>query len=280
MRRSILTSIGLAALSLLLAACGSTSGSSTTTTGAKPGETTTTAGPGTTTASMPSTTSGPATATMVSVQLARVICPTTYGVQATGTPILPSTVARSIPSSLVGRIAVYTDAQGHMQILAPTGWACSAVIAADGSSDVAAYPEGQPDPTASGATRDTGEQVVGDQASACASCNYAQTTPVFPAAAHQCAIDYAGDPSLCPGPHTGESIDPIGDGIAGFLDPPGVRGSGAGSGGEYPANGVVTYHPPTSGSEPSYIETCTLPDSQHSLCTATLDDFVLAYGSR
>jgi hypothetical protein len=271
-RRSIFTSTGLGVLALLLAACGGTADSGSTTTTGTSRVTTTTAVPRTSTTST--------TASTVSARLAEVVCPTTYGVPTTGTPGLPSTVAESIPSDLVGRIAVYTDAQGQMQILAPTGWACSAVLAADGSSDVAAYPVGQPDPTTSGTTRDTGEQVVGSQASVCASCNYAQTTPVFPAAAHRCAVDYAGDASLCPGPYAGESVDPVGSGIVGFLDPPGVRGSGAGSGGEFPANGVVTYHPSASGSEPSYIETCTLPDSQHPLCTAALDEFVLAYGAR
>jgi serine/threonine protein kinase len=247
--------------------------SSTTTTGVKPGVTTT-AAPGTTT----STTVAPAAAA-VSAQLSQVVCPTTYGFQPTSTPNLQSTVAESIPSSLVSQIAVYTDTQGQMQILAPTGWACSASIGADGSSELAAFPEGQPNPTTYSTTPDTGEQVVGGQTSACASCNYAQTTPLFTAAANQCAIDYAGTPSACPGPYVGESVDPIGNGIVGFLDPPGVKGLGAGSSGVYPANGVVTYHPVTSGSQPSYIETCTLPDSEHALCTAALDNFVLAYGS-
>ena len=247
-----------------------------TTTTVRSGVTTTTPGTGTPTP----TTAAPAAAATVSAQLSQVVCPTTYGNQPTGTPSLPSTVAKSVPSSLVNQIAVYTDAQGQMQIMAPTGWACSASIGADGSSELAAFPEGQPSPMSPGSTPDTGEQVVGSQASACSSCNYAQTTPVFTAAANQCSIDYAGNPSACPGPYAGESIDPIGDGIVGFLDPPGVKGSGAGSGGAYPANGVVTYHPGSDGSQPSYIETCTLPDSQHSLCTAALDDFVLAYGSQ
>lgn len=56
-------------------------------------------------------------------------------------------------------------------------------------------------------------------------------------------------------------------------------GCGSGSGGPYPANGVASYQEST-GSQPSHLETCTLPDSQHSLCTAALDSFVLAYGSR
>ena len=130
-----------------------------------------------------------------------------------------------------------------MQTLAPTGWACSATIAGDGSSDVAAFPEGQPDPTTYGSTPSTGEQVVGSQASACASCNYVQTTPVLARGQRLSAPSTSGRPSACPGPFPGESVDTIGDGIVGFLDPPGVKGSGAGSGGAYPANGVVTYHP-------------------------------------
>jgi hypothetical protein len=246
---------------------------STSTTGAKPGATATTAAPGTTTTS---TTSAPAT---VSAQLSQVVCTTTYGLQPTSTPNLPSTVAESIPSNLVSEIAVYTDAQGQMQILAPTGWACSATLGVDGSSELAAFPEGQTNPTTYSTTPDTGEQVVGSQTGACVGCTYSQATPLFTAAASQCSSGNTGDPSMCPGPYAGESIDPIGDGIVGFLDPPGVKGSGAGSGGAYPANGVSTYHPETSGSQTSYIETCTLPDSQHSLCTAALDNFVLAYGS-
>ena len=83
-------------------------------------------------------------ASTVSAQLSQVVCPTTYGFQPNSTPSLPSTVAKSIPSSLVSQIAVYTDAQGQMQILAPTGWACSASVGADGTSELAAYPEGQP----------------------------------------------------------------------------------------------------------------------------------------
>ncbi len=277
MRRSIFIAMGVGGLSLVLAACGGASSSSTTTTRVRSGVTTTTEPLSTTTAS---TTSAPAAVPTVSARLAQVVCPTTYGIQPTGTPSLPSTVAESIPSSLVDQIAVYTDAQGQMQILAPTGWACAATIGADGSSDLAAYPQGQPEPTTSGATPDTGEQVVGGQTSACASCLYAQTTPLFTAAASQCAVDYAGTPSVCPGPYAGESSEQIGDGIVGFLDPPGVKGSGAGSGGPYPANGVVTFHPGTAGRSGSYIETCTLPSNRHSLCTATLDDFVEAYGTR
>lgn len=45
-------------------------------------------------------------------------------------------------------------------------------------------------------------------------------------------------------------------------------------------NGLETHHSMTLDSQPSYIETCTLPDGLHSFCIAALDNFVLACGSR
>jgi hypothetical protein len=273
--------MGLGVVALLLAACGSSRGTPTTTTRAPTPTTSSTPGAVTPTNAVSGPTSpSSASAPVGWAQLSQVVCPTTYGIPPTGTPSLPPTVAESIPSDLAGQVAVYTDAQGQMQILAPTGWSCSAAIGADGTSELAAYPHGQPDPTSSSTASDTGEQVVGGQTSACASCLYEQTTPLFTAAASQCAVDYAGTPVACPGPYAGESSESIGAGIVGFLDPPGVKGSGAGSGGVYPANGVVTYHPATAARNGSYIETCTLPGSQHALCTTALDDFVVLYGTR
>jgi hypothetical protein len=54
-----------------------------------------------------------------------------------------------------------------------------------------------------------------------------------------------------------------------FEDPIGVSGVGDPSGGPYPANGVVTYNG-TSATE----ATCTLPESDHALCTVVLNDFL------
>ena len=78
----------------------------TTTTAARTGGSTTAAASGT--AGSPRT-SVPAT---VTARLSQVVCPTTYGVQPTTTPELPSTVAESVPSELVGDVAVYTDSGG------------------------------------------------------------------------------------------------------------------------------------------------------------------------
>jgi hypothetical protein len=50
------------------------------------------------------------------------------------------------------------------------------------------------------------------------------------------------------------------------------------SGGQYPADGVMTYHP--SAPDGSWQETCTLPGSDKGLCTAVLNTFVSWYGQR
>jgi hypothetical protein len=70
----------------------------------------------------------------------------------------------------------------------------------------------------------------------------------------------------------------IAAGIAAFEDPPGVKGDGQPSGGQYAANGVMTYHP--SAPNGSWQATCTLPSSEKDVCTEVLDTFVSWYGQR
>jgi hypothetical protein len=50
------------------------------------------------------------------------------------------------------------------------------------------------------------------------------------------------------------------------------------SGGDYPADAVITYSPTA---EPgSYGETCTLPNSMHAICTAELNTFLRSQGAK
>ncbi len=83
------------------------------------------------------TSPSPATESAV---LPLVACPTTYGVSPTSTDEIPSTVAESVPTDLAGAHAVYTDGQGSMKVLGPTGWSCAANYGADGSGGVQVYP--------------------------------------------------------------------------------------------------------------------------------------------
>ena len=78
--------------------------------------------------------------------LPMVVCPTTYGVSPTSTVVLPSTISESVSRDLIAQLAVYTDQQGSMKLLGPTGWSCAANYGADGSGGVQIYPSGEPDP--------------------------------------------------------------------------------------------------------------------------------------
>lgn len=187
-------------------------------------------------------------------------------------------MAESVPSDLANQVAVYTDAEGSMRLLAPTGWSCAASIGADGSGGVQVYPPGQADPTNGQFQASSFEGVVGTQNGGCVGCAVTQASPLFPAADAACQSEFSGDAQACKsGPPAGESTEPIEPGVIGFLDPAGVKGDGTPSGGNYPANGVMTYQ--TSQYPTSYLETCTLPQSQHDLCTAVLDNFAQLYGN-
>jgi len=82
-------------------------------------------------------------------------------------------------------------------------------------------------------------------------------------------------------PPSAESIAPLSSTVVSFSDPPGTAGGANPSGGQYPANAVMTYvmNPPGSvgNTVTSWLETCTLPYSQHALCTSVLNDFVARY---
>ncbi len=218
------------------------------------------------------TSPSPATESAV---LPLVACPTTYGVSPTSTDEIPSTVAESVPTDLAGRLAVYTDGQGSMKVLGPTGWSCAANYGADGSGGVQVYPSGQSDPNDVRGPAGSAQGIIGTQNGGCAGCALTQASPLFSAAADRCEAEFSGASQACPLRPAGESTEPIESGVVGFLDPPGVKGDGVPSGGQYPANGVMTFH---TENPTSYLETCTLPDSQHALCTAVLDNFVHLYG--
>jgi hypothetical protein len=62
-----------------------------------------------------------------------------------------------------------------------------------------------------------------------------------------------------------------------FEDPPGIAGSGWPSGGADPANGVVGLVG-SPENELVYRSTCTLPASEHAICTASQNDLISRYG--
>jgi pimeloyl-ACP methyl ester carboxylesterase len=203
----------------------------------------------------------------VTASLPVVSCPTSLGIDQPAVPLPPSRTV-TVPQALAADLSVYGDTQGIMELLGPKGWNCSAFYGVDGSGGVTIYPpaEGASSPQA---------EITASQTSACAGCALFQACPLFPSAAEALRSDLG---QACPARPAGETVTPIAAGIVSFEDPPGVKGDGHPSGGQYPANGVMTYYP--SAPDGSWLETCTLPASEKDVCTAALNTFVSWYGQR
>jgi hypothetical protein len=220
-----------------------------------------------------------AAAGSVTANLPVVSCPTFLGVPHPAVP-LPRSRPVTVPRPLATRLAVYADDQGVMGLVAPKGWSCAASYGADGSGGVVAYPRGEKVPRywAAGwplARTSAEAAVVGLESSACYSCTLAQACRLFLSAATAWRSAFS---QPCPARPAAEVVARIGAGIVTFEDPPGVAGDGLPSGGLYPANGVMTYHP--SAPDGSWKETCTLPGSDKDECTAVLNTFLSWYGQR
>lgn len=182
---------------------------------------------------------------------------------------------------MAARLSVYTDNQGRMALVAPKGWSCAAFYGADGSGGVAVYPHGQTPPgtwTAGWplASSSATAGVTGLESSTCYTCTLAQACRLFPAAATT-LHSYLGR-QTCPARPATEKVTTISGGIMGFDDPPGTHGDGVPSGGQNPANGVLTYYP--HAADGSWLETCTLPGTDTADCTAILNTFLSWYGQR
>lgn len=215
-----------------------------------------------------------------------VACPTSYGVAEPPTTTVPppSTVV-ALPASLTGHVALYRDASDTMQLLAPSGWYCSAGYGADGSGGVQVFPPGS-GPPASGVgqnggtavpfTASSAQGVVGIETSACNGCAEAQACPLFSVAAHDMEDDLGrGCPEAKPDAEEVEDLSPT---AVQFQDQTGVAGDGVPSGGPYVARGLMTYK--SHDVDGSWLETCTLPAADAELCAASLQEFFGAYGSR
>ena len=219
--------------------------------------------------------STPAVAT-VNASLPLVSCPTSYGVAQPGSAPLPPSVNLTVPSDLASHLSVYSDENGSMKLVGPNGWDCSASVGADGSTTVEVFAPGEVAPNLGAAfSPQQQEAIVGSETSACVGCREIQACPLFTTA----ATDYLNDYGMsCPKTRPGnESTYIISSGVIAFEDPAGVVGDGNPSGGPYPANGVMTYY--SGNYNGSWLDTCTMPNSDHALCTVALNAFVAWYGS-
>jgi hypothetical protein len=174
-------------------------------------------------------------------------CPSTYGV--TGRHRIPS----ELPAEDGATNGLVFYANSSLAVLAPKGWSCSGAVGVDGSARITV------------GSRDGSQEITASDGGACVSCNATISTA---ASALPTGISC---PSQAP---AAEEISRINGTTDAFEDPPYVHGTGTPSGGGDPANGVMIY----AGRSPeAYTETCTLPSSQHTLCTVILDNFLSRY---
>jgi hypothetical protein len=211
---------------------------------------------------------------LVSVQLPLNVCTTSVG-DSSETPVnLPTSVTVDIPKGSATKLALYTDNEGVIEVLAPTGWSCTATIGADGSSSVTVQPAGVP-PSPTPVT--TAEEVRAAQTSACVGCRESLACPLFIDAANDYLQQFQ---QRCPSRRpTSERLTTISPHVVHFTDPSGIKGDGDPSGGKYSAMGVMTYYDDLA-SDGSWTETCVLPPSETSMCSAIIGNFDSRYAKR
>jgi hypothetical protein len=215
---------------------------------------------------------------LVSVQLSLNVCKTSVGVSSDTPATLPTSVRVNMAKSHPFGLAVYSDNEGLIEVLAPSGWSCRAAIGADGSSSVRVAPAGQ-----SGAGNgalgvgSTAEDVSASQTSACVGCRESLACPLFTSAAsdYQTTFQKACPTTRPPSEHE----TTVNGNVVEFTDAPGVSGDARPSGGAYPAMGAMTYFDDFK-SDGSWTETCLLPAEDKSTCKVIIGNFVARYAKR
>jgi hypothetical protein len=195
-------------------------------------------------------------------------CTTTFG----GETPSGTFIARQLPSSTAMHgLSLYSN--GFITALGPEGWACSALLAGDGGQVLDVYPPGSPDYTATLAPKGaTIIQVVHDYTGHLPGAD--EVCALFPksAAANEVKSSQMSCPSV-----VGERTSGLTSDIVKFTDPPGVSGSGVGSGSALSSIGAVVYPQLSFGDNDSVdvsLLSCTLPKKSASLCSAVIDDFL------
>jgi hypothetical protein len=174
------------------------------------------------------------------------------------------------------QLAVYTDNQGEVAIVAPVGWKCTAIFNAAGAGGVAAYPPGEilPDNWTTIAQPVGDFQMVSGFTAGGDSDNAALLAcSIFPAADSELVSDGLACTTTKP---PAEGTSPVNTAATLFDDPPGVEGTGFASGSSNDALGVITYN--ASQTPGSWINTCVLPASGEATCLADLANWVASYG--
>jgi hypothetical protein len=216
---------------------------------------------------------------LISERLPLHVCKTSLALPTMKAANLPSYKNEKVPPGSAGKLVIYSDSMGTMKLLGPRGWGCSAAVGADGSGGVTITPTNSGTWTNSGGALGAGskvEEINGSQSGGATGDALAQACSLFTSAQKRWAVN---GQKCYPTKPASETVLQLNQNSVEFIDPPHVHGNGNPSGGAYPVSGVVTFYPNSWQEPQSWIETCVLPPNEQSICSATLSNFVSAYGN-
>jgi hypothetical protein len=186
-------------------------------------------------------------------------CPTGLAIPPQPLPRLPAKVKVRVPFQYAGQLSVYADEVGT-KMLAPLGWSCSADYGADGTGGMTVYP-----PHSS--LGPNSEQVDATTTGRCGTCAEGVACDMFKSAAAAFIPVIPG--AKCEPRFGGETVVQVTPNIVAFQIPP-----DAASGRTYPDNGVLTYYPSPNSVPLTWQGDCMVPQREHELCTAVLNEFI------
>jgi len=208
---------------------------------------------------------------LVAANLSVTRCPTSFGARGARANHLPARIRVAVSQSLRSDVAMFTDGEGTLDVLAPAAWQCTALDAVDGSSTLVVYPPGAPRPIWGHVTR-VREGIVASQTGSCVGCSLETACPLFPAARRSYTAAYG---ISCPKAPAGlELRTDVSASRVLFIDPPGVLGAGLPSGGGLAAYGAMLWRIPGSRAATAWRDTCTLPSVDHDLCVLSVRGFL------
>ncbi len=174
--------------------------------------------------------------------------------------------------SPINGLSFYSN--GRITVLGPTGWACGALVAADGGQRLDVYPPGKLDYSTQLAPK--GAELVEVQL------DYTGHVPgvalvcdLFPNSAGVSVAKESSYPCQKPASEKRSQLTPD---VVAFSDAPGVKGSGTASGGSLTSIGAAVYPQLSFGSTDSVnvsLLSCTLPKTDTTLCRAIEGDYLV-----